>query len=68
MNMMDKWAATDRLRGLIAWRMIEGGEVLFHRSQSNAYVGIDIYEVRKFGHDWRIIFVDGAACEIERID
>ena len=67
MNMMDKWAAADRLRGLIAQRMIENGEVLSHRNQSNAYVGIDMYEVRRFGHDWRIVFVDGAACEIERI-
>ena len=68
MNMMDKWAATDRLRGLIAERMIESGEVLSHWNKSNAYVGIDMYRVRKFGHDWRIVFVDGDACVIERID
>lgn len=51
MNMMDKWAAADRLRGLIAQRMIEGGEVLSHRSRSDAYAGVGIYEVRRFRHE-----------------
>ena len=67
MNLMEKWAAADRLRGLIARRMIKSGEVLSHRNRSNAYAGVDIYEVRKFGRNWNIVFVDGMACEIERI-
>ena len=68
MNILDHWAASDRLRTLIARRMLENGEVLSHRYRSNAYAGIDQYEVRRFGRIWNIVCIDGMACEIRAQD
>ena len=68
MNIMDRWAVNDRLRGLIAERMLENGEVLSHHSRSNEYVGMDRYMVRRFGRVWSILYIDGMACEIEAQD
>lgn len=68
MNILDCWATNDRLRSLIARRMLENGEVLFHRNRSNVYVGVDEYSVRMFGRIWNVVFVDGMACEIKAQD
>lgn len=59
--------ANDRIRNLIAKRMVNTGVVISDREQSNAYVGVRITEVEKFGKCWQIVFVDGEACEIKRI-
>ena len=68
MNILDHWAASDRLRTLITRRMLENGEVLSHRYRSNAYAGIDQYEVRRFGRIWNVVLVDGMTCEIREQD
>ena len=57
----------DRLRNLIANRMVATGKIVSDRERSNAYVGVRITEVEKFGRLWQIAFVDGEACEIKRI-
>ena len=57
----------DRLRNLMARRMINTGVVISDREQSNEYVGVRITEVEKFGMCWQIVFIDGEACEIKRI-
>ena len=68
MNILDCWATNDRLRTLIARRMLASGEVLSHRNQSNVYVGIDRYTVRRFGRIWNVVLVDGMTCEIREQD
>ena len=57
----------DRIRNLLARRMVRSGEIISDREQSNAYVGVRITEVVKFGLCWQITFVDGEACEIKKI-
>ena len=68
MNILDCWATNDRLRTLIARRMLENGEVLSHKNKSNVYVGVDEYKVRRFGRIWNVFFVDGMTCEIKTQD
>ena len=59
--------ANDRIRNLIANRMVNTGVITSDREHSNAYVGVRITEVEKFGKCWQIVFIDGEACEIKRI-
>ena len=56
-----------RLKNLLADRMLRSGEIISDREQSNAYVGVRIAEVMKFGRCWQITFVDGEACEIKQV-
>ena len=67
MNIADKMERESRLMSNIADWMEKHGTVLSDRQRSNAYTGIRILEVRWRGSEWRIVEVDGMACQIERI-
>ena len=66
MNIANKMEQEVRLRENLADWMIGHGIVLSDRERSNPYVGVRIAEVRWQGRDYRIFWVDGMACRIEK--
>ena len=67
MNIADKMEREAKLMSNLADWMEKHGTVLSDRQRSNAYTGVRILEVRWRGSEWRIVEVDGMACQIERI-
>lgn len=66
MNIADKMERDSRLKGNLAEWMMAHGTVKSDRSRSNEYVGVRIAEVCWRGQDYRITWVDGMACSIEK--
>lgn len=65
--MRNYWNAEDNLRTHLADNMLKRGEVKFENHKSNEYCGMDYYIIRYHGFEWRIIYVDGMACQIEKM-
>ena len=66
MNIADKWAIEDRIRGNLANWMATHGKVLSDRQQSNAYCGIRFLEIAWRGNTYEITEVDGLAVELKK--
>ena len=60
------WTVEDRLRTHLAENMVKNGQILSERHQSNEYCGMDLYKLKYRGNTWKIIFVDGMACRIDK--
>ena len=56
---------TKLLDNIAIW-MISHGSINNHISRSNAYTGVEIYELTWRGIEFRIVQVDGMTCVIER--
>jgi len=68
MNFAEKMEIETRLLSNLASWMEVRGEVIFDKSQSNAYTGVRIREIRWKESLYRIVDVDGITCEIKKID
>lgn len=68
MNFAEKMELETRLLSNLASWMEVRGEVIFDKSQSNAYTGVRIREIRWKESLYRIVDVDGITCEIKKID
>lgn len=66
--MRQYWPDKDRLRTHLAENIISRGDVISEAHKSNEYVGMDRYKVRYRGIMWSILFVDGMACLIEKLE
>lgn len=68
MNFAEKMEIETRLlSNLVSWMEVRG-EVIFDKSQSNAYTSVRIREIRWKESLYRIVDVDGITCEIKKID
>ena len=67
MNIADKMEMEAGLRENLASWMREHGTVLSDRTRSNAYTDVRICEVRWQDRRFRIVYVDGMACEITQV-
>lgn len=67
MNYAEKMEIEARLLSNLASWMEAHGEVTFDKSQSNAYTGIRIREIRWRGAMYRAVDVDGMTCELKKI-
>ena len=68
MNFAEKMEIETRLLSNLASWMEVRGEVIFDKSQSNAYTGVRIREIRWKESLYRIVDVNGITCEIKKID
>ena len=68
MNFAEKMEIETRLLSNLASWMEVRGAVIFDKSQSNAYTGVRIREIRWKESLYRIVDVDGITCEIKKID
>jgi len=66
MNIAEKMERESKLMSSLADWMEKHGEVLSDRSQSNAYTGVRIREIRWRGSTYQIVDVDGMTCRIEQ--
>ena len=66
--MREYWYAEDNLRTHLADNLLKRGEIEFENHKSNEYCGMDYYIIRYREIKWRIIYVDGMACQIEKLD
>ncbi len=67
MNYAEKMAMEAKLLSNLASWMEVRGEVIHDRSQSNAYTGIRVREIRWKESLYRIVDVDGMTCELKKI-
>ena len=67
MNIAEKMERESRLMGRIADWMETHGTVIYDQQRSNAYAGVRIREIEWRDRTYRIVDVDGMACQIERL-
>lgn len=68
MNISDYWDMKDRLRTRLADNMIRKGTILSDVSRSNEYTGVREVDLEWRDLTWKIVYVDGMACEIKKMD
>ncbi len=68
MNFAEKMEIEASLLSNLASWMGARGEVIFDKSQSNAYTCVRVREIKWKESLYRIVDVDGMTCEIKKID
>ena len=67
MTNWEKSQIADRLRANVGEWINSHGEVIFENSRSNEYVGMEIKKIKWQDRIYRIIWVDGEICGLERV-
>lgn len=61
------WPKEDKLRTHLAENMLKCGKIVEKVHKENQYCSMDKYEIKYRGATWEIVFVDGMACQINRV-
>ena len=67
MTNWEKSQIADRLRAKVGAWINSLGEVIFENSRSKEYVGMTIKKIKWQERIYRIIWVDGEICGLERV-